>query len=418
MSTAPTGTTTSMPLGMAVEDLLTTLDSADLFDLTADEVRAAIIETEQVRARLDALSCRLIERFDTAAMAGDDGYATTRAWLRQRCQMSGPMASRRVKTARALRSMPVVRAGVDAGRLSFEQAHAFAAVLNPRTEHAMTIDEERLVAGALGSNVDDLQQELREWKESVDEDGPEPDAGHLSRHVTLAQGLDGQWFGTLEYGGADGALMKSAVDQMAEWLNRQERRDVALDPSLARTAGQRRADALLELVRRGLATLNDTYAPGHTPKPSLSLLITLEDLEGGRSARTDSADRVGGAGLDRLLCDCSVNPIGWSVEGNPLSHGRTKRLPTPEQRRSAIAKYGGCFFPGCDAPAHWADIHHLLHWDRDNGDTDQPNLAPACSGTHHKLFHEGGWDTRLEPDGSITILRPDGTVFDPVPGWN
>lgn len=411
-------TTLDPPPTASIDDLFATVEHGDLFDLTHAQVRTAIVDLERHRARVDATQNRLIAHFDTLGLAASDGYATTRAWLRQRTHMSGPTAARRVRTARQLRSMPIVTGEFEAGRLSFEQANAFANALNPRTEEAMTIDEQALVDLALGIQVDALQGELRGWKEAVDPDGPKPAAGHTSRHLALSQGLDGQWFGQFELNAADGAVIKSAIEQMSDWLWHHEKKSGLTDTGAERTAAQRRADALVELIRRGLTTLNDEYAPGHTPKSSLSLLITLEDLESGRSATTDAGDHVGGTGLERLGCDCVVQPIGWSVDGVPLSHGRKKRIPTPAQRRAAIAQYGGCFFPGCDAPASWADIHHLAHWDRDNGDTDQENLAPACAGTHHKLFHEGGWDTRIEPDGTITILKPDGTIFDPTPGWN
>jgi hypothetical protein len=54
------------------------------------------------------------------------------------------------------------------------------------------------------------------------------------------------------------------------------------------------------------------------------------------------------------------------------------------------------------------DIHHVIHWTRD-GVTDLKNLIPLCS-LHHHLVHEGGWTLTLQPDRTITLIRPDGST--------
>ena len=46
-------------------------------------------------------------------------------------------------------------------------------------------------------------------------------------------------------------------------------------------------------------------------------------------------------------------------------------------------------FPGCNRPAKWSDVHHIVWWET-GGRTDCDNLLLLC-GTHHHLVHEGGW---------------------------
>ncbi|MCA0144448.1 HNH endonuclease [Blastococcus sp. LR1] len=63
-------------------------------------------------------------------------------------------------------------------------------------------------------------------------------------------------------------------------------------------------------------------------------------------------------------------------------------------------------FSGCDAPAHWCEAHHLIHWAH-GGDTDLHNLALLCERHHTKVHH--GFRVVREPDGRWHTYRPDGT---------
>jgi hypothetical protein len=44
-----------------------------------------------------------------------------------------------------------------------------------------------------------------------------------------------------------------------------------------------------------------------------------------------------------------------------------------------------------------------------HGSTDVDNLVPLCS-RHHHLVHEGGWQLVLEPDRTLTVIRPGGHI--------
>ena len=57
-----------------------------------------------------------------------------------------------------------------------------------------------------------------------------------------------------------------------------------------------------------------------------------------------------------------------------LDWGKAKRLFTPAQTARLWLRDGGCTYPGCDAPAHRCDAHHLIHW-ADGGPRDLGNAA-------------------------------------------
>jgi hypothetical protein len=64
------------------------------------------------------------------------------------------------------------------------------------------------------------------------------------------------------------------------------------------------------------------------------------------------------------------------------------------------------FFAGCDAPSHWCEVHHLLHW-ADDGETVPENLALLCERHHTKVHH--GFTVHRDPHGRWHTHRPDGT---------
>ncbi|HEY5185707.1 MAG TPA: HNH endonuclease signature motif containing protein [Actinomycetes bacterium] len=68
---------------------------------------------------------------------------------------------------------------------------------------------------------------------------------------------------------------------------------------------------------------------------------------------------------------------------------------------------GGCRFCGCDRPADWCEVHHLLPWSL-GGRTDLHTLALLCSRHHHTIHDHGDRMTR-GPDGTLHTHRPDGT---------
>ncbi len=415
----------SDPVELA-EQLRTT--AAALAALGADELssqvsRDAIETIERARALMDAAESKLLAQFDQTLGCRAEGFRTTRAWMTQRCQVASATASRRMKVARALPSLPLVADRFTRGALSFDQVECFARALNDRTADAMAEDEEALVALAEGLRPDDFAREMRGWMEQADTDGCDPDPGHSDRSMSLSQSIDSRWFGRLELRSADGAVLKTALEAVMEELWQQEQKDKELDPALERTVGQRRVDALLELIRRGLAANLET---AEVQRAALSLLITLEDFQADRGGQTDAGDRVSPAGMDRLTCDSVVTPLGWSLDGVPLSHGRTRRLPTAAQRRAISARDRGCVFPGCDAPPNRCAGHHRRHWLFSLGRASCGQFRPPSSAffhsatrpAHHPLLHEGGWEFARDEQGRPLWYTPDGNLLDPRPGWS
>lgn len=172
----------------------------------------------------------------------------------------------------------------------------------------------------------------------------------------------------------------------------------------ARTAGERRADALADLVlHRG---------SGATVTAEVLVAIPAEQLLSGvPGAELD--------GLSLLLADpavqCTLRPvITDSTDGHVLDVGRRSyRLPAA-LRRLIVTRDATCRFPGCGQPATRAQVDHATPWD-EGGGSDAANLGALCT-RHHQLKTLGGWRiTDSRADGRCRWHSPSGRRYDHDP---
>ena len=233
------------------------------------------------------------------------------------------------------------------------------------------------------------------------------------------------------------AVLEAAVGPLSAPAPRDGERDL-------RPADQRRGEALVTLVRRGVAGAEDVPT---TPKAQLFVSVDLDTLRdrvvrdtagptaagggpgrvaagstgagggpgraatgstgaGGGPGRVAAGEVVGGpqAGLllapevvRRLACDAAVIPTVLGSDGQVVEMGCAVRLFTGAQVRRLWLRDRGCTFPGCSMPAHWTDAHHLVHW-ADGGPTDLENAALLCE-RHHTVVHQRRLAGRHGPGG-------------------
>ncbi|MDQ3538281.1 MAG: HNH endonuclease, partial [Actinomycetota bacterium] len=199
-----------------------------------------------------------------------------------------------------------------------------------------------------------------------------------------------------------GATVRAALEPLA----RPTRAD---DP---RTCGQRLADALVALAQMALDGGNLPQTAVQRPHV---LLITTPDTPR-HSHPTDTThtpaaepsrlDGVGPVSADtarQVCCDADTTPITVDRNGEILDVGRSRRDPTPAQRKAVLARDQTCV--GCGAPANRCHIHHIRWW-RHHGATDLHNLTLLCWTCHHNIHHNN-WTITTNPDGGYTANPPD-----------
>ena len=196
------------------------------------------------------------------------------------------------------------------------------------------------------------------------------------------------------------------------------------------TAPQRRADALLELLRSAAAT---HMTPAQRDRAKVQVLIPLSRLSGCANCRAlvqdgspDIGPRQGAQAPDlnaaqwrtgnspgrghlsiaeakRLTCDGQIQRVVLSTESAVLDVGRTYRLATPAIRTALEVRDGGCVIPECDRPPGWCEAHHLVHWS-EGGSTATSNMVLLCSRHHHEL-HQGRWQIDIDQTGRVNTKR-------------
>ncbi len=190
-----------------------------------------------------------------------------------------------------------------------------------------------------------------------------------------------------------------------------------------RTPGQRRHDALIEMVRLASGNLDAGVRAGeparvvvHTDTYQLAAITAGDGTAFGRpdedpqepngscelpgalppaatlapgSATCEQTGPISHATLGRLACDAIIDRILLDPNGTVLQMQTLGRLFTAAQRRALGARDGGCAFPGCDRPPSWCDAHHIIFWSN-GGPTTVANGVLLC-GPHHTTIHLGHW---------------------------
>ncbi len=333
-----------------------------------------------------------------------------RSWLRTHTRIGDLAAKRVLENGRALESLPAAEAAFAAGRIGAEQVAAIAPITAPArlaqaTEAGVDVAaiEAELVTIAERVTHQRLRTAVHFYTERLDPDGVEPDPTE-GRTLTMSRLLGGTWTGTFvldEVGGEKVATALEAISAASRCAGDE------------RTAAQRRGDALVQLC--DLALASGQLPTLRTVKPQIIVTIPLADLidpaTGPAAARTGLDAHLSAAKARWLACDSKLSRMLLDPDGLPLDVGREQRTAPPHLRRASVERDRGCVFTGCDAPHWFCDVHHLLEWLKDNGETSLDNSALLCE-RHHTKVHHGfrvERDDGAPPGQRWRTYRPDGT---------
>src|ERR1700734_1857278 len=357
----------------------------------------------QMQTRLDSFVTEACAAFEVGEEWAVDGAKTAASWIATRCRVARRAAKRRVRLGRTLRHLPEVAQAWREGTIGTDQAGAIAKARRHRTEAAMARDEEMLVAQAKELGFEDFNRVLEYWKQLADPDGAEAadEERKAARNVFLESSLGGMWLGQMTLDPISGSIVaaqpkrlhhapfEAARAQAKERLGRRGRID-----ELARTSGQRRADALVEMATRS----RTAPAEGTRPAPLFSVLVGYETIRG-RLCELENGTVLHPCALEPWMDSAYFERALFSL-GNRIDVSVRSRFFTGGTRRAIELRDRICTHPHCSEPAEKCQVDHIQTY-ASGGPTTQDNGRLLC-GFHNRLRNqrEGKGDQRQRPPPS------------------
>jgi hypothetical protein len=384
----------------------------------------------------------MLAEFDRREGWADGAMRSCAHWLGWACGIELGAAREKVRTARALESLPRIDAAMSRGALSYSKVRALTRVATPETEETLLM----VALHGTSHHVEAVVRGFRRAQQAVELDREARQ--HANRGLTYRHDDDGSLCLQVRLPAGAGALVLRALQRALDEDTRSGRSGASgsdvpagtscgtphAGPGVGSVAGpdgtsrgeptdtpsQRRADALARFAESWLAHGDRALAGGERQQ----LVVHVD-------ARTLVADRPGRSELDdgpvlaaetvrRLGCDASLVAIVQDGAGRVLDVGRRTRAIPPAIARALRSRDRGCRYPGC-TQQRFIDGHHIEHWAH-GGATRLSNLVLLCR-RHHRQVHEGGARVRVLDDGALLFVDALGRPIDEAPplsgelGW-
>jgi len=402
------------------------------------------------------LSAVAFVRMEVTRACVDDGFLDEGRWAARHAGLSNSEVGLCRRISRCVARYPQIAEAFLTGEVRGYHLAAIDTIIPERfcaADRATAVELVTSIQGELLAAADtcETEREFRRFcaqvRRRLDCDGPAPPPGSLSdrSELSLRPYSDGRWLLHGDLSPDDGALWATLLEDELRRTNDSTTlasnsigsdRSVGDDSRPGDGDGDgdgdddgdgewvarsvRLADSARSLLLRGAATRR----PGRI---GLFVHLDLNDLiaRGGTIADTPLAHTEAGYDISddtlwALLADADVTPV-ITLDGSPLSFGRTRRLAPDILRRVLAHRDRTCCFPGCDTPAIWLDQHHTITW-AEGGSTDPATIRGLCR-AHHRLRHAHKWGLH-PPDaeapatsGNYVVTHPDGTAHDPTPRW-
>ncbi|MGE0624203.1 MAG: DUF222 domain-containing protein [Pseudomonadales bacterium] len=372
-----------------------------------DQVRRLMAQERAVQYRLAAC----LRELDARDHIDGRPMRLTR-WLHDVFGLTFGTAREKVRTARALGSLPLIDTAFRDGDLSYSKVRALTRIATPENEAALLEHARRTSAEGVEQIVRSLKQQ-----ESLE------DVQALIRSRSLSTRWDET--GALIIQGRltpeQGEVFLKALAQATEAVYGDGDSDGESDDE--DRYWNRRADALVQVMADSLAG-KTASTPGdrhqvvvHVDAEALAAEVPDEDVPAGTSVSAETPESEGSAKnipagtrlhpetVRRLACDGGLLTIIESPRGDPLNVGRKTRAIPTSTRRALVARDRHCQFPGC-SQERYVEGHHIKHWAQ-GGETRPDNLVLLCS-RHHRAVHELGYRIERTPAGELRFIKPGG----------
>lgn len=315
------------------------------------------------------------------------------------------------------RRLPAVWAAFRDGELDGRRVEAIVGILEgDSSQELLTFLDDRAPEYGTDHTVADLRRWLRRWQARLDPRTAEERAeGERSRrHLRFHHGAHGMcWVEAYLPSPAAAAIERRLTDAARRLPTVLDSGPDAGCPD-TRTLEQKQADL-------AVAWLTTVEGSGSAVQASVGVVIEASDLFGW----TDGPAAVAGlgtpipAGWVRELLSLETTALSRLLtdeRGEVLDVTRISYRPSARLREALQWRDGQCRVAGCTAPAHSADLDHVVPFEQ-GGPTHADNLHHLCR-RHHRIKSHGrlwarhhrrsrGWIERLEMPGRDGPIEVD-----------
>lgn len=368
------------------------LEPEDLVSVHDEGLTEALESVGRLQSRLGAVGFRLARQAAARGLHQESGLSLI-DWLRVRCPWLSTADAAQVKVVVEASATPAGSPIGDAVASGDVPLHRAAMVARTMTRLEGSLEEDQQesytrIATTAAARPDLSDKDLSAVCHRLIEDllhekqpGEREQAAIQLRSVTSRRIAPGLTRFTIDAPDGAAATLSGVLTSQLSAPTPDEQ---AQEPD-PRSPGQRRFDALMAVVNRGIGH------PGALPSTARATVILTIPFDPERGLPSGPAVSSGGGYVaprqaSELACSAEIAPVWMAADGEPLALGRTARLASPAQWRALVARDGGCTYPGCSALPQWCDSHHLDWWSR-GGHTDVARMALLC-GRHHTVVHQ------------------------------
>ena len=383
----------ALDLGTAAADALL---AVQIGSLTRQQLALGVIRVQQTIDRFTLAQAQFMAAADKAGVWQGTGARDMVDWLTNTTHTSYGSAKGLLELGETVDVSPEVAAAVAAGELSA----ASATVLHDAVTKAPAgADVGELVDAVKGSKPTAARKAAERWKEinagTAETEEEREDRRYQRRSVRFGQPVDAMVTTTVTLPVLQSRQFHNAINFVAGTPGQGD----------ARTVEQRLAD--------GLTMLCDALAKGEVKggreRPTVLLVFDVDAWLGETDtpARTANGDRIP-ACVARHLAENALLQRITQAGSRILDLGTISRLASDDQYKALLLRDGGCRWPGCEIPAAWCEVDHLVPFPA--GATDLINMVLWCSHHHHEKHRPG---VHVLGDAiSLRIQLANGTIID------
>ncbi|MBA3803948.1 MAG: HNH endonuclease [Acidimicrobiia bacterium] len=389
------------PVAATARSALDVLATTDVGSCDRGALDVVLAEWRAVRSFTDVFEVRIARR--ARELAGEGRSERPEGILRDGGRRSTRDAKAAADREAVCDEMPIFEAALSDGDVSTGHLDAVATATKGLDDDQRTAFGDAapdLAANAAEESVEDFARRCRELARRVQADQGVAEFEAQRKSCRMRRRLDrdtGMYHFHLEVDPVTGSTVSTAYLAHLASVRARHRDDDMTHERLA-------AMAMVELITGARAVDRRV--------PDITVLIDLDTYLHGLNehsiCETEEGVPIPPSTVRRLCCDADIGRAILNAKGELLDLGRSQRTANRAQRRALKAMYRTCGHPDCQVLFGDCQIHHVIWWER-FGLTDLDNLIPLCS-RHHHMVHEGGWTLTLNPDRTITLHRPDGTL--------